>query len=354
VNAPLRIFALHAHEYAEVGLAAIPVDTRRKKPTVKGWQRATPRLALNWAKNQRLGSADGLGIIMGKPSGITEIDVDGVGDAWTSRAIEQFGETPIIILTASGKSKLWYRHNGEGRHIRPFVGQPIDILGSGFTIAPPSYREDLATSYIFLAGGLDDLDRLPSIQPQAFERAAEGVSRGQRNDALWRYCMAQARHCDDVEALIDVAGTWASAFPDPLSSAEIVRCARSAWKYETEGRNFLGLRKPQVTEGDRTMDRLLDQPDAYTLLQFLRRWHSQRPFFAIAPTRMSEAGSPPWPRRRIERARDVLLQRGFLEELAAPQKGKRPGQYRLVDQIGRFAKDHNTPFSPVVIDGLVA
>jgi hypothetical protein len=354
VNAPLRIFALHAHEYAEVGLAAIPVDTRRKKPTVKGWQRATPRLALNWAKNQRLGSADGLGIIMGKPSGITEIDVDGVGDAWMSLAIERFGETPILIRTASGKSKLWYRHDGEGRHIRPFVGQPIDILGSGFTIAPPSYREDLATSYIFLAGGLNDLERLPRIQPQAFERAAESVKQGQRNESLWYYCMTQARHCDDVAALVDVAATWAQAFPDPLPTSEVERCALSAWKYEANGRNFLGLRKPQITAGDKIMDDLLDHPEAYTLLQMFLRWHGNRQSFAIAPTAMSEAGSPPWPRRRIERARDILLQRGFIEELAAPIRGKKSGQYRLSAQIGRFAKDHSTPFSPVVIDGLVA
>lgn len=354
MNAPFRIFAQHVEDYASEGLPVFPVDARNKRPAVRGWQKASPQKARTWASVPKLGDASGVGFLMGKASGVTEIDVDGVGDAWVSLALERFGETPVMIRTPSGKAKLWYRHNGEGRHIRPFADQPIDILGGGFTIAPPSYREDYAASYSFVSGGLDELGCLPGLKAQAFERAAEGVRQGQRNDALWRYCMAQARHCDDVEALLDVAATWASAFPDPLSSTEIERCTRSAWKYETEGRNFLGLRKPQVTKGDRTMDRLLDQPDAYTLLQFFCRWHSHRPFFAIAPTAMSEAGSPPWPRRRIERARDVLLQRGFIEELAAPQKGKAPGQYRLVEQIGRFAKDHNTPFSPGAMRGLVA
>jgi hypothetical protein len=175
-------------------------------------------------------------------------------------------------------------------------------------------------------------------------RAAESVKQGQRNESLWYYCMTQARHCDDVAALVDVAATWAQAFPDPLPTSEVERCALSAWKYEANGRNFLGLRKPQITAGDKIMDGLLDHPEAYTLLQMFLRWHGNRQSFAIAPTAMSEAGSPPWPRRRIERARDILLQRGFIEELAAPIRGKKSGQYRLSAQIGRFAKDHSTPF----------
>ncbi|MEY8842218.1 bifunctional DNA primase/polymerase, partial [Cribrihabitans sp. XS_ASV171] len=243
MNAPARIYAQHSEAYAAAGLPAFPVDTRHKRPAVKGWQSATPNKARAWASVEKLGGADGLGIVMGKPSGLIEIDVDAVGDAWLAVAVERFGETPITIRTASGKAKLWYRHNGEGRHIRPFEGQPIDVLGSGFTIAPPSWREDLAAFYAFRTGGLEALDQLPSINPEALDtgvqRGAERVTQGQRNDSLWRYCMAQARHCDDVEALIDVAGTWASAFPDPLNRAEVERCARSAWGYETTGRNYL-------------------------------------------------------------------------------------------------------------------
>lgn len=333
MNVAARIYGEHAEEYAVAGLPAFPVNTRHKRPAVRGWQRATPQRTRAWASVDKLGAADGLGIVMGKPSGVTEVDVDGVGEAWLAAAVERFGETPIVIRTASGKAKLWYRHSGERRHIRPFTGQPIDVLGNGFTIAPPSWREDLGASYGFRKGGLDALDRLPRINPSAFEtgfqRAAQGVRDGERNNTLWRYCMAQARHCDDVGALIDVADTWAGCFPDPLGRAEIERCARSAWEYEAKGRNYLGLRKPQVTEGDKTMDALLDEPDAFVLLHYFQRWHGNRPSFAIAPTAMSEAGSPPWSRHRIGKARDVLLERGFIEQLAAPIRGRRSGRYRL-------------------------
>lgn len=342
----MGVYSQFAPAYADRGLPVFPVDTRSKEPAVKGWEAATPIKARAWANAAHLAANDGLGIVMGKPSGITEIDVDAVGDAWLSAAIDRFGATPIVIRTASGKTKLWYRHNGEGRHIRPFNGLPIDVLGGGFTIAPPSWRDDLGASYAFVAGGLDDLERLPVIRsdamPGTFARALEAVLRGERNDSLWRYCMAQARHVDDVEALIDVAVTWASAFPEPLSSLEAERCARSAWGYEASGRNYLGLKKPQLNAQDKIMDDLIhDHPDAYCLFNYLWRWHRSRSHFAIAPKAMSEAASPAWHRTRIARARDVLIERGHIIEISAPIRGHRAGQYRF-SACHENGHNHNT------------
>lgn len=350
----MGIYSQHAPIYADAGLPVFPVDARNKRPAVKGWQNATPRRARGWATKPDLANMDGLGIVMGKPSGITEVDVDAVGGAWITAARERFGDTSIIIRTASGKAKLWYRHNGEGRHIRPFHGLPIDVLGGGFTIAPPSWRDDLGASYSFVSGSLADLNKLRPIRsdamPGTFTRAPEAVQRGERNDSLWRYCMAQARHCDDVEALIDVAVTWASAFPDPLGNVEVERCARSAWQYESEGRNYLGLRKPQLNIQDKTMDDLIDQPEAYALYLMFQRWHGHRSHFAIAPRAMSAAGSPPWHFSRIIRARDVLLDRGKIVEIVAPAQGKHPGQYRFAEQRSDFVHNHNTFPPPALVE----
>ncbi|MEQ8431717.1 MAG: bifunctional DNA primase/polymerase [Roseovarius sp.] len=335
----MNVFAQNACEYADRGLAAFPVDTRHKRPAVKGWQKATPGDARKWARSPKFGASDGLGIVMGQQSWVTEVDVDAVGEAWLAAAMQRFGETPISISTASGKSKLWYRHNGEPRKIRPFNGLPIDILGAGFTIAPPSWREDLGASYAFRTGSLSDIANLPTIPTGAFDvgtfQAAEGVQAGQRNQSLWRWCMAQARYCDDVAALVDAAATWVSAFPDPLSAGEIERCAKSAWSYQSTGRNYLGLKKPQLSEGDFIMDNLIEYPEAFALHQLFQRWHGNRSSFAIAPRAMSEAQSPPWPRRRIEQARDILVERGYLEEISAPTKSKRKaGLYRLASPEG--------------------
>lgn len=345
------VYSRCAPDFIDAGLPVFPVDTREKRPAVKGWQDTTLKHARAWAGHPTLSKADGVGMLVGSPSGVTEVDVDAVGDAWIGAALDRFGETPVMIRTASGKGKLWYRHNGEGRQIRPIPNEPIDILGDGFTVAPPSWREDLGTSYTFTAGGLDDLRRLPAMNGNAnFTRPPEAVMRGERNDSLWRYCMSQARFCDDLEALIDVAASWASTMPEPLSAPEAERCARSAWGYETAGKNFLGLSKPQVSKGDIIMDNLLDQPEAYTLLQLFQRWHGNRVGFAIAPTAMSRAGSPPWHRTRIERARDVLLERGFIAELTPPDsRARKSGRYRLVSPSSTMPdsdNNHNTPAPP--------
>lgn len=346
VNASVRVFETYATVYASAGLPVFPVDPQTKRPAVRGWRNASPQKSLRWASLPRLGDADGLGLLLGEATGVTEIDVDSNCSAWLERAVEMFGETPIKIRTANDHWKLWYRHNREKRYIRPSRSMPIDILGSGFTIVPPSWREDRGSAYEFISGTLDDIASLPTLgaQLEALCSTPEAVGIGERNNALWRYCMTQARHCDNINTLIGRAVVWADAYSDPLSASEIERCARSAWKYERTGRNYLGLRRPQVADKDRIMDELLDQPDAYTLLEFLARWHANRPSFAIAPTAMSAAGSPPWPRRRIERARDVLVERGFLEVLAQPdRRNRKAGEYRLLRLLGRIANDHSTP-----------
>lgn len=353
----MGVYAQHVPAYANAGLPVFPVDTRLKRPAVRGWQKATARRAEGWATKPDLAKADGIGIVMGPPSGLVEIDVDAVGDGWVSAAIERFGPTPIIIKTASGKAKLWYRHNGEGRHIRPFDGLPIDILGGGFTIAPPSWRDDIGQRYSFVSGNLSSLPGLPFMRSDAlaggFSQAAEAVKIGQRNDSLFRYCMTQARFCDDVEALIDVAITWASAFRDPISPAEVEACAKSAWRYECDGRNYLGLKKPQLNAKDKIMDDLIDQPEAYALYLMFQRWHSHRSHFAIAPRAMSKAGSPPWHFSRIIRARDILLERGKIKEIVAPVQGKHPGQYRFTEERSDSVHNHNTYPSPAFGPSLV-
>ena len=269
------------------------------------------------------------------------------GDAALGAALERFGDTPVTIRTASGKSKAWYRHCGEKPCTRPFDGLAIDVLGAGYTIAPPSYRPDLGRAYEFLTGSLDDLDRLPAMRADALDtscqRAAEAVREGERNRALYLWCMAEVRHCDDEDQLIDAAQTWASAMPAPLSIREIEQTARSAWGYEIGGRNFVGLRRPQVTQKDKAMDDLSNAPDAFWLLNLFERYHRNKRAFAIAPAAMSRSRNPPWHKSRITRARDILIERGFLEIVTPPNARKRAtGRYRLT----RPDSDHNHYYTP--------
>ncbi len=49
-----------------------------------------------------------------------------------------------------------------------------------------------------------------------------------------------ARACDTLDDLLDVAWTFNNTFVPPLPDAQVVRTARSAWRYEAEDLNWLG------------------------------------------------------------------------------------------------------------------
>jgi hypothetical protein len=83
-------------------------------------------------------------------------------------ALNRHGSSPLIVRTASGKWHGYYRHNGERRQIRPVRDVPIDILGGGYAVAPPS--RFTKGEYEFIQGTLDDLACLPFmrvVQPEA-------------------------------------------------------------------------------------------------------------------------------------------------------------------------------------------
>ena len=54
----------------------------------------SPRKSRAWLNRPRLAAVDGIGIVMGAPSRITEIDVDAEGDAWLASAVERFPGNP--------------------------------------------------------------------------------------------------------------------------------------------------------------------------------------------------------------------------------------------------------------------
>ena len=124
-------------------------------------------------------------------------------------------------------------------------------------VAPPS--RGTKSNYQIIAGSLDDLDKLPSLRGFKASLATKDggtvIGVGRRNDALFRHCMRHARHCDDFEALVDVAATFASRCEqdaiDPLSSDEIMRTAQSAWGYTRARRKlWIGAQHLQFESSD--------------------------------------------------------------------------------------------------------
>jgi hypothetical protein len=193
----------------------------------------------------KFADADAFGFQCGKANRITLIDIDSRDERIVGEAIKLFGESPILWRTGSGNHAMPFRHNGEARRIRAVPGLPIDVLGGGFAVAPPSMGS--TGRYEFLQGGLAELDRLPvarSIkvdQPEHRSEIAGSIRKGERNTSLFRYALEQAPYVDDLDALIDVVRTRNMGCEPPLSDAEVVNIAASAWRYQEEGRNLVGL-----------------------------------------------------------------------------------------------------------------
>jgi hypothetical protein len=225
------LFARWQPRYAEAGIATFPV--RDKRPAVRGYLNASVRASRQFAL--KFPDEDAFGLAC-RRSGITVLDVDAPDEHLLRNALDEFGPTPIVIRSGSGNFQAWYRHNGERRQIRPNPSRPIDILGDGFVVAPPSQLSKGA--YEFICGSLSDIAKLPIMRgvvkplPSILTVAAYDaklVPVGQRNDALWRACMEKARSCQSVEELEASAFEMnRSVLVDPLPDSEVMRVVKSA------------------------------------------------------------------------------------------------------------------------------
>jgi hypothetical protein len=269
--------------YAERGITTFPVriDENGKRPAVKGYLKLGPTLSRKLAKH--FSDAEALGFVLGVRSGLTVLDIDTAEERIVADAFDRHGLTPIIVRTGSGNFQGWYRHAAERRLIRPTKGIPIDILGRGFVVAPPSVGQ--LGNYQFVQGGLNDLGSLPVLRnapagtySAALSSPAAPPGIGDRNNKLFRLCMKSAPACDDAEALADYARTQNADFEHPLDEQEVMTVVGSAWSYEEQGRNYLGIgRFVQVSHLE--IESLTGKSgDALILLMLLRVNHWGRDF----------------------------------------------------------------------------
>ena len=94
----------------------------------------------------------------------------------------------------------------------------------------------------------------------------------------------------------------------PLRESELEAAARSAWKYEQEGRNLVGRGKAVVMSHN-TIDRVMaTSPDAFILLTILKRHHWGRDF-VLANAMAAAMG---WRLHRWRNARNILVRLGLV------------------------------------------
>jgi hypothetical protein len=318
-------FAEWQGRYAAHGVAIFPVAIADgdKRPAIRGWQhvglRGAEQLVLKFADAQSFGFA------CGRRNRLTIVDMDSTDDAIVREGEQLFGRSPLLWRTGSGKFAAAYRFNGEDRRIRPIPALPIDLLGAGMCVAPPS--AGTKRPYEIIRGSLADLDRLPVARlPDVLTRRRPGpnvdrIPDGKRGSELFVYAREVVWNCDDFDALLDAVRTWADGrlegdYPD----ARIVSTCRSVWRWR-DGRkrlmngSFLSAEQLAHLQGNR---------DAMALLLWLALHNGPSAEFFVA-NGLTEILK--FPLRALQAARRMLVELGIVI-CVRPASANGPALYR--------------------------
>lgn len=234
--------------YAGHGIALFPVDAD-KRPMVGNYLKLGPQASERLA--ERFPHANAYGFAPGERSGITVLDVDTPDERVLADALNRHGPTPLIVRSGSRNWQAWYRHNGEGRKVRPDPKEPIDILGGGYVVAPTS--RGAKGSYLIVQGSLADLDRLPFMRGseapdlEAIANDNGIISEGRRNNDFLPMLLKHVRDCGDYETLLGVARVLNMELcRPPLDDRDVIAKCKWAWEREMTGNNWVG-RKARAT-----------------------------------------------------------------------------------------------------------
>lgn len=337
-------FTVQQPRYAEAGLITFPVNFAPlpsgkvdKVPAVKGWQKIGAKGSAALGQKESF-AACGVGLVTGKRSGLTILDIDTPSENALADALSKHGKSPVIAKTASGKFHVWYKHNGEGRHIRPFEGLDIDILGQGgaggFAVVPDSEHD--GKRYEFIQGGLDAVPALPVMRGlegiPALERASKAIEKplqapalssgkfpvGQRTKALFDALRDYAgrNQVTSESGLLEFGRLWLMAHCEgDYPEVRLLGQVKGVLKLIEQGRCWTkGQGQKVVIDGDE-LERLASSPDALCLYMMLQKAHWDRERFALANAFGASLG---WSKPRFQKARDTLQEFGLI---ACLQKG---------------------------------
>ena len=145
-----------------------------------------------------------VGIITGRISGITVVDIDGDEGKQALKAAGIVAPTTVTVLPGGGGWHYYYRYpeSGLSNATKARILEGVDIRADGgFVIAPPSTHES-GNSYQWAQNlGPDDL-KMADLPPEILElltpsvkkannpqmrSALQGVSERQRDETLYRY-----------------------------------------------------------------------------------------------------------------------------------------------------------------------
>ncbi len=210
-----------------------------------------------------------VGIICGKVSGITVIDVDDQADI--EKAIQTFGATPLMVQTVKG-THLYYRFNGEKSETLTKYGLRGELQADGrYVIAPPSLRYDVEGNYRFDRGDYSHLNRLPKLKlPKAKQETKAKYSannpapEGFRTNHMFLSLKDEFPYCDSLDDLEDRALTIRENetkydLGHPFTEKDAISQARSVWDKGQAGHLFFrGDPKGYILRNASAVDYLFD------------------------------------------------------------------------------------------------
>ena len=329
----MGIFQQWQPQFAEHGVATFPVEITAsgKKPMVKGYQ----KIGRNYSHDliATHGDANALGFVAGEKTGLSILDIDKPCEKLLADCLDRHGKSAVVVRTGSGKFHVYYSHNGEGRKIRPWrdasgVQLPIDIIGQGMAVAPPS--KAVSGSYEIIHGNLNDIPNLKPMSRLTGQYALGNIDsnsgligEGNRDQALFRYSMRQAHHCDNIDVLLDIMRNYANSSLDRVSGhaftdQEIIKKANHVWNLTQSGKNLFGKGHQFSFHGDE-LDRLQRLgPDTLSLYLYMRRKHQGHKDFIIANIMHKHMPSGHWSEARLKKARALLVNQGLIVSIRKP------------------------------------
>jgi hypothetical protein len=327
------LFATWQPEYASLGIATFPFDATeevKRGPLVSHY----PRIGLPASRQIafRFPDAPGLAAMAGERNKFTIIDIDergAAGERLLGDVERQFGAPKVVVRTGKDGFHCYYRHNGESRKIRPDARKPIDLIGGGPIVLPPS--RGFLHPYEIVQGSIEDLAALEPIRPQTEDQPdaaidLRSVRRGERDQKFFRYVARYAHQAKSLDDLLDHAREINEMMPEPLSDAEVLAKCKYWWGKTQEGENWYGVGqyvRSTHAEIDSMLTNLGDQ-DALLVLTYLRRHHWGRDFH-LGNAMHASLG---WTVKRFTAARRRLIEMGHVMVLRPPTT-KKPMLCRL-------------------------
>jgi hypothetical protein len=110
--------------------------------------------------------------------------------------------------------------------------------------------------------------------------------------------MQEANHCDTNEQLLDRARMLNGHFGEPMKDTEVINCAASAWDKTVNGNNWFGRGNYGSRLALAEVDRLVSDPYALALLNWIEAHHGPDNTFMVADGLVREHLKG-WPRRQL-------------------------------------------------------